>query len=187
MAKPREWTLQGLADEFQVSREKMGKMLAGLKSRRVEFHGQREHHYFIMKDVIEHIMTEGAGKLNPQQEAARLNKERRIKVELENAELRGELCRTDDVRKMWFNIITNAKTKLRGLPHKLVHRILAASELKEGLVIMEQGIAEVLDELSGDGVPERKARTESSGNEGVEAATKPDRKPVGRRKTKTKS
>lgn len=185
--KPSEYTVAQLAREFGHSRPTMAKKLAGLAPCRSEVVGRgKQSDFYLLKDVFNHMMQEG-GKLDSNQEQAKLNKARRAKVEIEVKELSGELCRTADVQELWFNIISNAKTRLRGLSHKLTHRIMAASDLAEGQEILEGGVNEALDELSATGIPERRKLTAPSGDEGVEATAKADSKPVGRRKAKAKS
>lgn len=93
-------------------------------------------------------------KLDPQQEAAKLNLARREKTEIETKILSGELCRTEEVQILWAQIITNAKTKLLALPHKAAHQVAAVSGYAEAEKILKSIVHEALEELAKDGIPD---------------------------------
>jgi hypothetical protein len=159
---------------------KLGSMLEGLQPHRTSGSGKRIRQYFWLRDVVDWLQS-GEDTLDPQQEQAKLSEARRIRIELQNEVMRGELCRTAEVEKHWEDVINAAKTRLRGLPHRLAHQVMGASDHAEGLRIMERGIHEVLEELSGTGVPnvEFTAETDGEGEEGMESSTEADGQPMG--------
>jgi hypothetical protein len=69
------------------------------------------------------------GILDLNAERAREAKERADKLELANAERRGELCWVADVEKSWAEIVMRVKTKFTGIPSKLA---ALATEPDEG-------------------------------------------------------
>lgn len=171
--KAQEWTVSGLAVELKMDARRLGQMLEGLQPHRTSGSGKRVRQYYWLRDVFDWLQS-GDNALDPQQEAAKLNEARRIKLEIQTSMLRGELCRTDDVEKLWADHIANCKNRLRAIPHKAAHQIMAAADHAEGLRILESAIYEALDELSGRGVPDATGEAASGGSEGLESAAEAD-------------
>lgn len=150
-----KWTISGLATELDMDRRTLSKLLKRVAPAETKTEVGRMVHYYFMSDVVK-LMIEGAyttvddpeAKLfNPQQIKAALDDERRRKVELERMELEGLLCRRDDVIQEITTMIHSAKSKLRGLPSKCLHQIMAASDYETALPVMTRAIDEALDEL----------------------------------------
>lgn len=95
-------------------------------------------------------------------ERARLAHHQANKTELEEQELRGVLVKVEEVVDIWTNSISNCKTRLLGLPNKLTHQILAASDHKVALALFESGIHEALDELANGDISANKQRDADS-------------------------
>jgi hypothetical protein len=171
--KAKEWTISGLAVELRMDTRKLGGMLEGLKPHRTSGSGKQIRQYFWLRDVFDWLQS-GEDTLDPQQEQAKLAEVRRIRIEIQNEILKGELCRTEEVEKLWADQITNAKNRLRAIPHKLAHQVMAATDHAEGLRILERGIQEVLEELAGTGSPDPTAAIDGSGEEGLESAAEAD-------------
>jgi len=167
--KANEWTISGLAVELRMDTRKLGTMLEGLQPHRTTGSGKRIRQFFWLRDVWDWLQT-GEGTLDPQQEAAKLNEARRIRLEIQTAQLRGELCRADEVEKLWSDHIANCKNRLRAIPHKVAHQVMAATDHAEGLRILESAIYEALAELAGSGVPDVTRTADADGEEGMESA-----------------
>lgn len=149
---------------------KLGGLLEGLQPHRTSGEGKRVRKYFWLRDVFDWLQA-GEDTLDPQQEQAKLAEARRIRLELQNDLLRGELCRTAEVEQLWADHITNAKNRLRAIPHKYTHQIMAATDHAEGLRLLERAIQEALEELAGTGAPDTTTEIDGSGEEGMESAT----------------
>lgn len=185
-AKPTEFTASSLAVEFKMDRRRVGQLLQGLEPHRtVTPKGKGAVvGYYWMRDVLDHLMKpdeegEGEKMLNPEQEQARLANARRLKIEVETKVLNGELLYRDDVANLITNHITNCKSRLRSIPHKIVHRIMAATDHAEGLRLAENEIEEALNELAGIGFEEPDGEHSGDNGEGVDPATETDGIAVG--------
>ncbi len=118
-------------------------------------------------------------------ERARLIKAQADKTELEVAELHGELVRVSDVTDAWSQHIASARAKLLALPSKAAPRVLPG-RVAETQELLRNIIDEALNELAGDGLPER-ARSRIARASGVESAPEVDGKPVGGRRKSPES
>jgi phage terminase Nu1 subunit (DNA packaging protein) len=90
----------------------------------------------------------GAG-LKLTDERARLAKLQADKVEIELAELRGEVVRADDVVKVMQAHVIAARSRLLALPSKLV-ALFSPDMRPQTLALSDRVIREALDELSSD-------------------------------------
>lgn len=73
----------------------------------------------LSEDIRQALPAAGGACIDYNTERARLAKEQADKVELENAQRRGELCRTTDVKDGWARIVSRVKVKLTSLPSKI--------------------------------------------------------------------
>lgn len=120
-------------------------------------------------------------------ERGRLTKAQADKTELEVSELRGELLRVEDAIASWTDHVTAARAKLVGLPAKLAPRLADPSRLAEVEKLIREAVYDALDELAGDGLPER-ARARAAGpRAAVGTAATPDGERVGRPGAKAQS
>lgn len=175
--KPTEFTASSLSVELRMDRRKVGQLLEGLEPHRKDDRGS----YYYLRDVFDHInsRSQAAGQLDPEQEQAKLAEARRHKLELETRVLRGELIYLDQAAKMWADHITNCKTRLRAIPHKTAHRVMAATEHADGLRLLQNEIEEALNELAGIEVVESDEDLLGDGEEGVESSAETDGFAVG--------
>lgn len=127
----------------------MGRKLTGLKAHRSDGRGE----YYWLRDVLDHLLARTQDGPNLSEEQALLAEARREKLELETAELRGQLCRVEHVEQLWSEMIANAKNRLRAIPHNTAHQVMAASALSEAMKIIEDAVEESLRELAESGVP----------------------------------
>ena len=89
-------------------------------------------------------------------------------AEMEAAELRGELVRTEDVTKCWGEMVTAIRARLLVLPSMAASQVAPPGKTAEVQGILRKLINEALQELSGDGVPEsakRRARRHAEDTE----------------------
>lgn len=110
---------------------------------------------------------------------ARLARAQAERTELELAELRGLVVRTDEVAAAWTNEIARARTRLLAMPNKLgpLCRSVPTDAAAAGLI--EAEVLQALEELSKDGVPERARRRREAGAARVAAAAETDGVRVG--------
>jgi hypothetical protein len=138
----QEWTVLGLSVELGIDRVVLGKKLKGLKPARED----GKSRFFYMADVFRHLAH--GENLDPQQEAAKLNKARREKLEIEKAELIGLVVNINEVADMWTEQITHMKARLLSIPSKATTQILAADTYGEAEKILKAQIREALGELA---------------------------------------
>lgn len=116
-------------------------------------------------------------------ERARLTKAQADKVELEAAELSGEMVRVDDVAAEWARMFGAMRARLLSLPTKSAPRSRVAINDEEAAAVIEAEVLEALQELSDDGLPaatrERRRRATASAGSAAPAA-EADGEPVGR-------
>jgi hypothetical protein len=139
----KEWTYKGLATEFDCDEKALAKKLAGLEP--IRTNGNRK--YFLMKHVWRHLQA-GEGALDPQQETAKLNEARRLKVELETRVMEGELGSVSQFEGIVAEMVTNCKVRLLAIPQKAAHRVLAVTEYSEAESILKELVDEALFELA---------------------------------------
>ena len=87
-------------------------------------------------------------RLDPQQEKARLDKERRLIVELERQQKEGKLVDLDVVRDDWVASVNIAKGRLLALPSRLAPELVTLTDIRKTEDMMRAQLTEVLEELS---------------------------------------
>lgn len=153
------WAPSAIAVELGLDRHVLAKTLKRLKPVETTVKGGRYYRKYLMSDVVDELLRDknedGENKtLNPPQVKAALDEERRMKVELERKELEGLLCRRSDVYPAVASMINASKSKLRGVPAKCLHQIMAADSFDTALPILESAINEALSDLSEKGFDE---------------------------------
>jgi len=91
------------------------------------------------------------GRLDPQQERARLDHLRSEAQELKNAQERGELVPGDDLQKALVALATAARSRILAVPSKLAQALAAAATPAEAHKIVEEALTEALEELAAEG------------------------------------
>ncbi len=165
--KANEYTVSKLSVDLRIDVRKLSRLLEGLPHHRQKGTSK----YYWLRDVFDHMMKGSNEDLDVQQENARLSEARRIKLEIETKILNGELVYLADVQNLWANHITNCKTRLRGIPHKYTHRIMAEETHAGGLRLLESGIDEALNELAGHGASELRRGAGGDSEAGMESAS----------------
>lgn len=89
-------------------------------------------------------------RLDAQQEKAKLDKERRLIVELERAKIEGRLVDIDDVAEEWEQAGEILKSRLLGMPSRLAPMIARQSSSREIEDALLAAIHEALTEAAVD-------------------------------------
>jgi phage terminase Nu1 subunit (DNA packaging protein) len=112
-------------------------------------------------------------------ERARLSKLQADKVEIELAELRGEVVRTEDVAEVMQGHVIAARSRLLALPSKLV-ALFSPDMRPQTLALAEGVVREALEELSSDEfVDEVRRRITAENGDVMAPAAEADGKRVG--------
>lgn len=114
-------------------------------------------------------------------ERARLTKAQADKTELEARELRGEMVMAEHVIESWSRMLGAVRARLLSLPSKVGPRARAAAGDEEAARVIEAEVLEALEELSGDGLPERTRARRAGMQGGATTAAAADGEPVGGR------
>lgn len=88
--------------------------------------------------------------LDDKEQSARLKARQAEKLELQNAQTRGELVNFDEAAKGWQGYVANCRAKLLGIPTRLAPEVAANSSLPEIQEALKRCIHEALEELSDD-------------------------------------
>lgn len=146
-----------LADVFGVAEETITQWTKAGLPVKVARKGSKGNEYVVADCIRWYVAREsgGEGALDLTQERARLAKAQADKTELEAEELRGDLARYEDISTHWTRQTAACRSRLLVIPTKIAPIIRSASTDKEASSIIEREICEALEELSGDGVPER--------------------------------
>jgi phage terminase Nu1 subunit (DNA packaging protein) len=138
----QNWSLRALSVELNVDRTVLARKLKGLEPTGKE--GRFNTYY--MADVVAHLYA--ADKLDPAQESAKLNKSRREKIDLEKAELEGELVGIEEVAEIWTDVCTNVKTKMLAIPNGVSRELMACASLAEMQTELTKAIKAALVDLA---------------------------------------
>lgn len=149
MAVAKLWAVNALAIELEINPTSLGRIVARLEPAS-SVNGMNT---YLMADVVRLLLNRSApngvgDELNPQMEKAKLDEARRRKVDLEIAELEGSMVKRDEVYQAMTDMVHTCKSRLRGLPAKVLHRIMGCASYEEALPILEAEIEEALIELS---------------------------------------
>lgn len=113
-------------------------------------------------------------------------------TELELSKVRNELAMVSDVVKAWDDVLSAIKAKLLALPTRMGPILAAETDANLIEKQLELQLRDCLDELSNyeplsdAGGKNISIREPEFGDEGLETASKVDRKPVGRPKKASK-
>lgn len=66
--------------------------------------------------------------LNPQQEKAQLDREKRLAQEMTNQKLRGSLLTVEEVEEAWGRVIGTMKSRLSVLPSRVVPELMQSTD-----------------------------------------------------------
>lgn len=117
-------------------------------------------------------------KLDPMLQAARLSRARTKKVELETRVLEGELIHSDDVERVWSDMVGAFRAKILGLSTR-VAPVLVGKDITEIQLELSKLHKEALQELSEYDPEQFNPRTGEESGEESGAAARSDGDPVG--------
>lgn len=170
-----------LADMFGVAEETITQWMKAGMPVKVARKGSRGNEYESADCIRWYVSREsgGDGALDLTQERARLAKAQADKTELEAAELRGDMARYEDISSHWTRQTTACRLRMLVIPSKVAPRVRSASTDMDAASIIQSEICEALEELSGDGVPERVKQRRARSAARDAAARRPEGKRVG--------
>ena len=113
-----------------------------------------------------------AGPSDPQQERARLDRLRGDKITLDLERERGEVVNVHEVALSWTRIVTDAKSRLLGVPTKAAPLVMGCKRVEQAKAVMEDQILDALGDL---------ADSLAGGFGGGETPAETDGEPVGGR------
>lgn len=174
------------ADRFHVTRRQLADLFGatlravnGWTLTAVETRGRTE--YYDLRDVIRMRLQRAAPQTaDLANERAALARSQRSKLDLETAELRGELVRAEAVEQRWSVLVAAARAKLLALPSRIAQRHAVPGKTAEMQMAIEAIVHEALNELAND--RERAPGSRGTPREGdLGAAAKANGKRVGGR------
>jgi len=139
-------SFQDLTDLTGFTYRTVKKRLSNLKPEK-----EGKSHIFNSEEALPLIYNKGKPDnevLDLTKERARLAKEQADRLELQNAESRGQLIPADLVAKTWAKETIAFKTKMRAIPSKVALKVVASDDLFEVQEILTVAIKEACDELS---------------------------------------
>lgn len=101
-----------------------------------------------IKSYIEYSSEKPEEELSKYDEEAKWTKARREKAELELQIMRGEVHRSDDVRRVMYNMLGAFKAKLLSLPSKAAGQLQGQTDFNKISGILKDRVYEALNELS---------------------------------------
>lgn len=125
---------------------------------------------FDLRDVSEWLSKRGASKVGSlEKERARLAREQADKLEMENAQTRGELVHVDDAAAAVECVVVAIRAKALSLGSKLAPQVVVCSNVNEVRAIIDAGADSFLREI---------AEIDPAGARGAEPGD-PDEAPTG--------
>ena len=96
----------------------------------------------------------GGERLDPAQERAQLDRERRRQVELANRQKAGELVAVDEVADLWREEVSRLRSRLLHLPSRAAPTVFGLESLREVERTLRDAVHAALADVSGfDGTP----------------------------------
>lgn len=87
-------------------------------------------------------------EVNYDVEHALLEKRKREKIELELAEMRGEMHKSEDVERVMNDMLSNFRSKLLALPSRLAPQLVTLTTISDFQDILQREVLDILHELS---------------------------------------
>ena len=96
-------------------------------------------------------------RLDPQQEKAKLDRERRLVVELERQAKEGKLLDRDEVAETWAEVCEIAKGRWLAYPSRMAPEVAGLADQRKIEDRLRDGVYEILQEFIGDVLSRRAA------------------------------
>ena len=148
--------------------------------------GKQNSLLYESRDALPLLYGEVKGKhkndLELQQERARLARAQANVTEIQEAELRGQVVRTEVAISHWQNLVSISRAKLLSMPAKIAHLVLGVSTVGEAEAIIRNEVEEALNELADSVGPAEEAKLQHDGSlADMASAPETDDEPVGGR------
>lgn len=177
-----KWTITALSVGFNLDRRTVAKRLESVEP--IGISGRSK--FYNLADAARAFYAPSAGiglgeKIDKDHEAARLNKARADKTELEVEVLKGTLLQVADVESTWADHVLTSRASLLSIPPRLAMQVKSMAD--EPLPVIEDVITEAINTA---------LKSLSSGEsnkkdtKAVGSTAKADSKRVGRSKSKPK-
>ena len=173
----KDWTLSALSVELAMDRRALARSLEGLKPDNETKVGKRMDRTYKMARVVAHIYQHG-DVLDLSHERAKLTVLQQQKIELEIAELRGELIRVSAVEEQWSDQLAAMRAKLLALPSKIAISIAQPDRIQATQDKTRALIYEALSELSGN-ANDQLERSDDASVDGTQTTVGDDDIPMG--------
>lgn len=100
--------------------------------------------------LIYGLRPEGGDRLDPQQEKAQLDRERRLIAELERKQREGALLDKNDVAEEWAAVSEIAKSRWLAYPSRMAPEVAGLTSHRQIEDRLRDGVYEILREFIGD-------------------------------------
>jgi len=111
--------------------------------------GPRNGKLYSGREALRLLRGEDGEHLDPSQEKAQLDRERRLLVEMERRQKEGELIPASQVEAAWTGYVATTKSRLMSLPSRLAPEMVRAKTIREAEKVIKVAVIECLEELSG--------------------------------------
>jgi phage terminase Nu1 subunit (DNA packaging protein) len=95
------------------------------------------------------VLIDPGTRLDTYQERAKVDRQRWIKLELENQKRRGELLEISDVESAWAQMMGACRAKMLSLPSKLAPQLVSIKDPKKIQQMIKDECRQALEELHG--------------------------------------
>lgn len=144
----KDWTLSALAVELGVDRRSLARRLEGLTPVSESTKGKRTERLYKLAAVVAHLYERERPGLELNDERAKLAVLQQQKLELEIAELRGELVRVPAVEARWQELLATIRAKLLAMPAKLAVAVAPPDRIQSAQDRAQALVHEALSELA---------------------------------------
>ena len=145
---PKTWTLSALSVELGIDRRSLARRLEDLPPAFEATKGKRVDRRYKLAAVVAHLYARERTGLDLNDERAKLAVLQQEKLQLEIAELRGDLVRASEVESRWQEVLATMRAKLLALPSKLAVAIGAPDRLQVAQDRAQALVHEALSELA---------------------------------------
>lgn len=136
-----------LAAYLDVSVRTLRDLIArGIVPKGADLDAARKGYLRHLREVAANRVPTGA--LDPAQERAALDAERRRELELKNGEREGRLIDADEVGNTWTNLVLVAKARLLSIPSRVAYDVVRTTDLREAEKLLKGAIHDALRELA---------------------------------------
>jgi hypothetical protein len=144
----KTWTLSALSVELCMDRRALARRLEGLDPVSETTKGKRVDRRYKLAAVVQHLFNRESKGLDLNDERAKLAVLQQEKLQLEIAELRGDLVRVPAVEERWHELLAAVRAKLLALPAKLAIAVAPPDRIQSAQDRAQALVHEALSELA---------------------------------------